>query len=76
VLRELVGELVPPSWAKLVSVGEEASGVCTRLARACPQQQSKRTAARELLAPIYGWLTEGLDIADLQEPRALLDTLA
>jgi predicted ATPase len=40
------------------------------------QQQGKRTKARELLAPIYGWFTEGFDTLDLQEARALLDTLA
>jgi TOMM system kinase/cyclase fusion protein len=40
------------------------------------QQQGKRTEARELLAPIYDWFTEGLDTADLQEAKALLDTLA
>ncbi len=28
--------------------------------------------ARELLAPIYGWFTEGFDTADLQEAKALL----
>jgi predicted ATPase len=40
------------------------------------QRQSKRTAAYELLAPIYGWFTEGFDTADLQEAKALLDELA
>jgi len=40
------------------------------------QQQGKRTEARELLEPIYGWFTEGLDTADLQEAQALLDALA
>jgi predicted ATPase len=39
------------------------------------QQQEKRTAARALLAPIYGWFTEGLATADLQEARALLTAL-
>ena len=39
------------------------------------QQQGKRTEAYDLLAPIYGWLTEGLDTADLQEAKALLETL-
>ena len=39
------------------------------------QQQGKRTEARELLAPIYGWFTEGFDTADLQEAKALLDEL-
>ena len=40
------------------------------------QQQGKRQEARELLAPIYNWFTEGFDIADLQEARALLEELA
>jgi predicted ATPase len=40
------------------------------------QRQGKRTEAHELLAPIYGWFTEGFDTADLQEARALLDELA
>jgi predicted ATPase len=40
------------------------------------QQQGKHAEARELLAPIYGWFTEGFDTADLQEARALLEALA
>ena len=40
------------------------------------QQQDKRAEARELLAPIYGWFTEGFDTADLQEAKALLEELA
>jgi predicted ATPase len=40
------------------------------------QQQGKQGEARELLAPIYGWFTEGFDTADLQEAKALLEELA
>jgi predicted ATPase len=40
------------------------------------QQQGKRQEACELLAPVYGWFTEGFDTADLQEARTLLDELA
>ena len=40
------------------------------------QRQGKRAEARELLAPIYGWFTEGFDTADLQDAKALLDELA
>jgi predicted ATPase/class 3 adenylate cyclase len=40
------------------------------------QRQGKRTAAYELLAPIYGWFTEGFDTADLQEAKALLEEFA
>jgi predicted ATPase len=39
------------------------------------QAQGKIEAARDLLAPIYGWFTEGFDTLDLQEARALLDEL-
>jgi predicted ATPase len=39
------------------------------------QQQGKRDEARALLAPIYGWFTEGFDTADLQEAKALLEEL-
>ena len=40
------------------------------------QRQGKRTEARALLAPVYGWFTEGFDTADLQETKALLEALA
>jgi len=39
------------------------------------QQQGRRAEAYDLLAPIYGWFTEGFDTADLQEARALLEHL-
>ena len=38
--------------------------------------QGKRDEARELLAPVYGWFTEGFDTLDLKEAKALLDELA
>ena len=37
--------------------------------------QGRQAAARELLAPIYGWFTEGFDTADLQEAKTLLEEL-
>jgi predicted ATPase len=39
------------------------------------QQQGKQAEARELLAPIYGWFTEGFDTADLQDAKVLLEEL-
>jgi predicted ATPase len=39
------------------------------------QWQGKSAAARELLAGIHGWFTQGFDTADLQAAKALLDTL-
>jgi predicted ATPase len=40
------------------------------------QRQGKRGAARQLLAPIYSWFTEGFDTPDLQEAKALLEQLS
>jgi predicted ATPase len=39
------------------------------------QKQGKKKQARQILAEIYGWFTEGFDTKDLQEARALLDSL-
>ena len=40
------------------------------------RDEGKRTEARDLLAPIYGWFTEGFDTPDLKEAKALLEELA
>ena len=40
------------------------------------QHQGQRQEAHDLLAPIYGWFTEGFDTADLQDAKALLEALA
>jgi predicted ATPase len=40
------------------------------------RSQGKVQQARELLAPVYGWFTEGFDTRDLKEAKALLDELA
>ena len=40
------------------------------------RDQGKIQQARELLAPVYGWFTEGFDTRDLKEAKALLDELA
>jgi predicted ATPase len=37
------------------------------------QKQGKREEARQILAEIYGWFTEGFETADLQEAKALLN---
>ncbi len=56
---------------KTPSLGNAA----TRLARLWAEQ-GKRENARDLLAPIYGWFTEGFDTGDLRDAKALLDDLA
>jgi predicted ATPase len=38
-------------------------------------EQRRRAGARDLLAPVYGWFTEGFDTADLKEAKALLEEL-
>jgi predicted ATPase len=40
------------------------------------RDQGNRVQARDLLAPVYGWFTEGFDTADLKEAKALLNELA
>jgi predicted ATPase len=57
---------------------QEAKSLELRAARSLSrlwQQQGKRQDAYDLLAPIYGWFTEGSDTADLQEARTLLEQL-
>jgi len=39
------------------------------------RDQGRRTEARDLLAPVYGWFTEGFDTPDLKEAKALLNEL-
>ena len=39
------------------------------------RDQGKALQARELLAPVYGWFTEGFDTRDLKEAKALLEEL-
>jgi predicted ATPase len=39
------------------------------------RDQNRRAEARDLLAPVYGWFTEGFDTPDLKEAKALLDEL-
>jgi len=44
--------------------------------RSIRRRTGKAQQARELLAPVYGWFTEGFDTRDLKEAKALLDELA
>jgi predicted ATPase len=39
-------------------------------------RRGKHGEARELLAPVYGWFTEGFDTTDLKDAKTLLDQLA
>jgi predicted ATPase len=62
-----------------VSFGERAaSAACSQGNAAAYALTSDRKVqqARELLAPVYGWFTEGFDTRDLREAKVLLEELA
>jgi predicted ATPase len=69
------------SFAKALNVArqQEAKSLelraATSLARLW-QQQGKTAEARDLLAPVYSWFTEGFDTKDLKDAKALLEELA
>jgi predicted ATPase len=54
------------------NLGNSASMSMARFWR----DKGKPQQARELLAPVYGWFTEGFDTRDLKEAKALLEELA
>jgi predicted ATPase len=64
--------------ARAMARRQQAKSLELRAARSLAhlwQQQGKGDAARELLAPVYAWFTEGFDTADLQEAKVLLEEL-
>jgi predicted ATPase len=65
-------------WALALARRQQAKSWELRVAMSLSRlwlRQGKRDEARALLAPIYGWFTEGFDTADLQEAKALLETV-
>ena len=65
--------------ALTVALSQQAKALELRAAMSLSrlwQQQGKQDAARNLLAPIYHWFTEGFDTPDLQEAQALLTELS
>jgi len=62
-------------WAREQQAKSWELRTSTSLARLW-QSQGKRKAARELLASVYNWFTEGFDTKDLKDAKALLDELA
>ena len=67
--------LVSLDWARQQQAKSWELRTATSLARLW-QGQGKRKKAHELLAPIYGWFTEGFDTKDLKEAKALQSELA
>ena len=60
-----------PPWLRRRPAGFGDLGWCSLW-----RDQGKVQQARELLAPVYGWFTEGFDTRDLKEAKALLEELA
>ena len=60
------------SEANEISMDRRAAMSMARLWR----DRGKRDEALDLLAPVYGWFTEGFDTLDLKEAKALLEELA
>jgi predicted ATPase len=81
VLAEIGGTADAASWLKQAidtARSQQAKSLELRAATSLARfwlEQGKRAAAHDLLAPVYGWFTEGFDTADLKEARALLDEL-
>jgi predicted ATPase len=82
VLAETGDEAEAASWfqqAINTARNQDAKSLELRAAMSLARlwtDQGDRTAAHDLIAPIYDWFTEGLDTADLKDAKALLDELA
>jgi predicted ATPase len=68
------------SYQQALAVARQQQAKCWELRAATSmarlwRDQGKRDEARDLLAPVYGWFTEGFDTPDLKEAKALLDEL-
>jgi predicted ATPase len=73
-------EAAEEQYRKALSIAEEQEAKLWELRAAVSlarlrSDQGRFTEARDLLAPVYGWFTEGFDTADLKEAKALLDEL-
>jgi predicted ATPase len=89
-LHRLRGELLitsadrlgaEPYFSQALATAREQDAKLFRLRAAMSmarlwRDQGKRDEGRDLLAPIYGWFTEGFDTRDLKEAKALLEELA
>jgi predicted ATPase len=70
--EELYRKALNIAWEQEAKLWElRAAASLARLRR----DQGRRAEARGLLAPVYGWFTEGFDTPDLKEAKALLDEL-
>ena len=80
LLRQGHFEAAEELYCKALSIAQEQEAklwelrAATSLARLWGEQ-GRRAEARDLLAPVYGWFTEGFETPDLKEAKSLLDEL-
>ena len=77
LLRQGHAEAAEELYRKAFSIAEEQEAKLWELRAAASlarlrRDQGREAEARDLLAPVYGWFTEGLDTPDLKEAKALL----
>jgi predicted ATPase len=80
LLRQGHSEVAEELYRKALSIAEEQGAKLWELRAAASlarlhRDQGRRAEARDLLAPVYGWFTEGFDTPDLKEAKALLEQL-
>jgi predicted ATPase len=81
LLRKGHSEAAEESYRKALSIAREQEAKLWELRAAVSLARLRRdqhghAEARDLLAPVYGWFTEGFDTPDLKEAKTLLDELA
>ena len=81
LLRQRHTEGAEKLYSKALDIAKEQEAKLWELRAAVSlarlrRDQGHRDEARDLLAPVYGWFTEGFDTHDLKEAKALLDALA
>ena len=81
LLRQGQSEAAEELYHKALSIAQEQEAKLWELRAAASlarlrREQGRQVEARDLLAPVYGWFTEGFDTSDLKEAKALLDELA
>ena len=80
LLRQGHSEPAEELYRKALSIAKEQGAKLWELRAAMSlarlrREQGRHAEGRDLLAPVYGWFTEGFDTADLKEARAFLDEL-
>jgi predicted ATPase len=80
LLRQGHSEATEELYRKALGIAEEQDAKLWELRAAASlarirRDQGRRAEARDLLAPVYGWFTEGFDTHDLKQAKALLDEL-